>query len=100
MRPASKPESLLRKERSGGTRMDRTSRAHLRRTAVAAGIVLLLLGGGARPTAQQQTGTLTGTIVDDSGAVVPGVSVAATEAATGVVRSAVSDAQGAFRMAA
>ena len=80
--------------------MDRTSRAHVRRTAFAAGMVLLLLGGAAIASAQQQTGTLTGTIVNDSGAVVPGVSVAATEVATGVVRSAVSDAQGAFRMAA
>jgi hypothetical protein len=51
-------------------------------------------------TAQQQTGTLTGTVVDDSGAVVPGVSATAIEAATGVARTAVSDPQGVFRMAA
>jgi hypothetical protein len=73
----------------------------VRTPAVAAGwIVLMLVGGVASAAAQQQTGTLTGTIVDGTGAVVPGVSVAATEVATGVVRSAVSDAQGVFRMAA
>ena len=48
---------------------------------------------GKRP-AQQQSGTLTGTIVDDTGAVVPGVTAAATEKATGLVRTVVATRRG------
>jgi hypothetical protein len=48
----------------------------------------------------QGTGTLTGTIVDDTGAALPGATVNATEASTGTVRTAVSNEAGLFRMAA
>jgi hypothetical protein len=73
----------------------------MRRCAWAAAGVLAKIGlTGARPAAQQQTGTLTGTIVDDSGGMVPGATIAATEAGTGIVRSSLSDDDGVFRMAA
>jgi hypothetical protein len=75
------------------------SRAHLSAWAAAAAIALVGLAG-AEISAQQQTGTLTGTVVDNSGGMVPGATVAATEAGTGIVRSSVSDDHGVFRMAA
>jgi Carboxypeptidase regulatory-like domain len=50
--------------------------------------------------AQQQTGTLTGTVTDDTGAVIPGAAAIATELATRVERNVFSNEQGVFRMAA
>jgi outer membrane receptor protein involved in Fe transport len=49
-----------------------------------------------RAWAQSATGTIEGTIVDPSGAVVPGVTVTVTEVDTGVQRVAVSDDNGSF----
>ena len=46
---------------------------------------------------QTSTGSIEGTVVDTSGAVIPGVAVTLTHEATGVVREVVSDAQGLFR---
>ncbi len=50
------------------------------------------------PTARAQTttGRISGTVVDSSGAVLPGVSVTATETATRFTRSAVTDARGSY----
>ena len=48
--------------------------------------------------AQSTFGTLTGTVTDASGAVVPGASVVATNLATGVERTALSDPAGDFQM--
>ena len=54
----------------------------------------LLLG---RPAyAQSATGDIQGTVVDQSGAVLPGVTVTVTNTATGVQREAVTDAAGRF----
>jgi Carboxypeptidase regulatory-like domain len=54
---------------------------------------------GTRMAAAQSTfGTLTGTVTDASGAVLPGASVVATHLATGVERTAVSDPTGEFQM--
>jgi hypothetical protein len=50
--------------------------------------------------AQTTTGTISGLITDDQGAAVPGVTVAATDAANGFVRTDVSDAAGSYRLAA
>ena len=50
--------------------------------------------------AQGGTGTLTGTVVDGTGAAVPGATVTATELNTGTERTVVSDEPGVFRMAA
>jgi hypothetical protein len=63
-------------------------------------VILLCLAGATNAFAQGGTGTLTGTIVDSSGAAVPGATVTATEVNTGTERTVVSDDVGVFRMAA
>jgi Carboxypeptidase regulatory-like domain len=64
-------------------------------------IVLCSLGLVAAPAhAQQTTGTITGRVVDDQGAAVPGATVTGKNAATGFVRSDASDAEGVFRLTA
>ena len=50
--------------------------------------------------AQQTTGAITGRIVDDQGAAVPGATVSVKNDATGFQRTAASDAEGIFRLAA
>jgi hypothetical protein len=47
--------------------------------------------------AQSVTGSIQGTVVDQSGAVLPGVTVTLTHTATGTMRAAVSDTTGTFR---
>jgi hypothetical protein len=49
-----------------------------------------------RPLSAQGTAQLSGTVRDESGAVLPGVDVTATQADTGLVRSTVSDGAGAY----
>jgi len=63
------------------------------RAALAVLAVVALLPAAARA---QAVGAVTGVVTDDSGAVVPGVSVEATNAGTGLVRTAVTDADGRF----
>jgi len=59
--------------------------------------VLIVLTFGAAGTARaQSTGTLRGTITDPQGAVTPGVSIVIRNQATGVERTAVSDASGEY----
>ena len=48
--------------------------------------------------AQQTTGNITGRIMDDQGAAVPGVTVTAKNAQTGFSRTDVSDAEGVYRL--
>ena len=60
-------------------------------------LVLIALTCATNAFAQGQNGILTG-IVTDGDSVVPGVMVVATDAATGVVRSAVSNERGIFRI--
>ena len=50
--------------------------------------------------AQQTTGSITGRIVDQQDAAVPGVSVTAKNPATGFTRTEVSDAEGVYRLSA
>jgi hypothetical protein len=63
-------------------------------------IVLCALGLAATPAlAQQTTGTISGRVVDDQGAAVPGATVTGKNVETGFVRSEASDAEGVFRLA-
>jgi hypothetical protein len=60
-------------------------------------IVLLLALGWSAPTLGQITsGTVSGIVRDESGGVIPGVSVTLTNRSTGVARSIVTDSSGAF----
>src|SRR5688572_14002290 len=61
-------------------------------TFVAAVMTALL----AAPAVAQDTGTISGTVIDNSGNVVPGAAVALTNEATGDTRTAASDSRGAF----
>ena len=63
-------------------------------------MVLLCLAAATNAFAQGGTGTLTGTVVDGTGAAIPGATVTATELNTGTERMVVSDDTGVFRMAA
>ncbi len=49
--------------------------------------------------AAQTTGTITGTIQDETGALIPGVKVTARHISTGLVRSTVSESEGQFTLA-
>ena len=49
-------------------------------------------------SAQPTTGTVLGKIADEQGAVIPGATVSATNPATGFNRTAVSDAEGIYRL--
>jgi hypothetical protein len=60
-------------------------------------ITLVALGTPASARAQSATGTIEGQVIDQSGAVLPGVSIAILQPATGLERSVVSDAHGTFR---
>ena len=63
-------------------------------------LALVCLCWAAAAFAQSATGTITGTVVDGTGAALPGATVNVTEAATGTVRTATTDAAGLFRFAA
>ena len=62
----------------------------------------LIVAFSIAPTASAQviTATLEGQVLDSSGAAVPGATVTATNTATGLSRSASTDEQGAYRLAA
>jgi Carboxypeptidase regulatory-like domain len=62
--------------------------------------VMFLLLGCAAASAQQTTGTITGRVVDQQGAAVPGATVTAKSPSTGFTRTEVSDAEGLYRLAA
>src|ERR1044071_7794974 len=64
------------------------------------GSILLLLMSSASAFAQQTTGNITGRIVDDQGAAIPGVSITAKNPATGFTRTETSDAAGVYRLSA
>ena len=64
--------------------------------AVLVGCLLFL----AADTALAQNAQVVGTIKDESGAVIPGATVTARNSETGLVRSAVSDEHGTYRVQA
>ncbi len=63
-------------------------------------LALACLCWAAAAFAQSATGTISGTVVDGTGAALPGATVNVTEAATGTVRTVTSDDAGLFRFAA
>ncbi len=70
----------------------------MRRIIVA--IMLIVIGLAGPALAQQTTGNITGRMVDDQGAAVPGVSVTARNADTGLVRTDTTDGEGVYRLTA
>ena len=72
----------------------------MRRLFTAACAVLALALAAPAAEAQQTTGTITGRILDDQGAAVPGVTVNGKNTETGFVRTDVSDAEGIYRLTA
>jgi hypothetical protein len=63
---------------------------------VIVGVILAASLYPASLAAQAVTGTILGTVTDDSGAVLPGVSVTVTNTGTGLVRTAVTNEAGEF----
>ncbi len=63
--------------------------------SITALVVLCALAGTA---SAQQSGIITGRVVDAQGAAVPGVTVTATQRATGFTRTVVSDREGIYRL--
>jgi hypothetical protein len=61
-----------------------------------AALMVLCTGGAA--LAQQTTGNITGRVMDQNNAVIPGATVTAKNPSTGFVRSEVTDAEGLFRL--
>ena len=59
----------------------------------------LCVSVGVASAAQNVGGTLLGTVVDNSGAVLPGAGVTATNTATAVARTTISDGQGRYSIA-
>jgi hypothetical protein len=57
---------------------------------------LILLVTGALASAQLATAQLNGRVTDESGAVLPGVTVTVTQTATALTRSAVTDDTGSY----
>ncbi|HEY3122141.1 MAG TPA: carboxypeptidase regulatory-like domain-containing protein [Vicinamibacteria bacterium] len=66
------------------------------RLAVCVAVVCSLALAASPSLAQTIRGTLTGTVTDTTGAVVPGITVTVTNAATGISSSAVTNQQGAY----
>ncbi len=62
-------------------------------------VLLLCLSLSAPLLAQSSTGTISGVVTDESGGALPGVTVTATSAATGAIRTAISNITGAYQLA-
>ena len=69
----------------------------LSKPRVWAALILVLVLGGLLSAQTAGTGGLTGTVTDSTGAVVPNVSVTATNTGTGQERTAATDAAGTYR---
>ncbi len=61
-------------------------------------VVTLLIAFVSSLNAQQITGSITGSVKDDTGALVPNATIKATNAGTGFTREAKSDSEGAFNI--
>ena len=64
------------------------------------GSALLLLFSSASAFAQQTTGNITGRVLDQQGAAMPGVAITAKNPATGFSRTETTDAEGVYRVSA
>ena len=64
------------------------------------GAAMIVLLTCASVFAQGTSGTITGRVVDQQGAAVPGATVTAKSTTTGFTRSEVSDAEGVYRLSA
>src|SRR3954468_443989 len=73
--------------------------SHMRLLTILRAIALLLALAPAA-FAQQTTGNISGRVVDQQSSGVPGATVTASNAQTGFVRTAVSDSEGVYRLAA
>ncbi len=60
------------------------------------GVMLLIAGARASVEAQSATATLSGTVVDEQGAVVPGANITVADAAKSVERTGVTNSEGSF----
>lgn len=69
---------------------------HSRRTLL---VLLLSIVVSLPLLAQSSTGSISGTVTDDSGAALPGVTVTATNVATSVTRSTLTNASGYYQLA-
>src|SRR4029450_8545003 len=67
---------------------------------VALTLSFLFTLGGAIVEAQIATATITGSVHDETGGALPGVAVTVRRSATGATRTAVTDAQGRYQVAA
>ena len=65
-------------------------------THLSLGALILLLTAG--PASAQATAQLSGTVRDESGAVLPGVTVSVTQTDTGFTRTSVTEGTGAYVM--
>ncbi len=70
----------------------------VRRIAIGITVVLLLVWGTTPARAQSNAATLTGTVVDTTGAVIPHAKVTITDQASGVIRTTSSDDRGVFSL--
>src|SRR3954471_10831764 len=61
-------------------------------------VLTLCLMSGISAFAQQTSGNITGRVLDQQGAAIPGATVTAKNTATGLTRSEVSDAEGVYRL--
>jgi hypothetical protein len=66
--------------------------------AIAMTLILLLFSAATVSRAQSNDATLTGIVVDKTGAVIPGASIVVTDEASGVARSTTSDGRGFFSL--
>ena len=71
-------------------------RGRMRQSLLAQVVLVALLLTPAAAMAQVSTAELNGRVTDSSGGVLPGVTVTATQTATGLVRTAVTDENGAY----
>jgi outer membrane receptor protein involved in Fe transport len=78
---------------SGSERATRTARIFVR-----ALLGLILATAGVTPAAAQATGSITGVVTDQSDAIMPGVTIEATNTATGLVRNTVTGSDGFYSL--